>query len=467
MPRTHFDKVFVLDTNIILDSVENLQILSENSKNLIVLPETVLDEIDTKKSGFEEINFQARSFGRFLEHAGDVEVSTVPSMGLTLTRCFVNGDKNVTIQIVSKETYSVIDVDPSIRNDRKIIEIALDMKSMYGDDVVFVSLDVMCRHRALSKGLTVESLRKGNDVDITSEFLKEVSFNEFVDVMSVYDVNPDHSYHNFAYDIEQDGRHFLTVVKNDRLEQINEDELRKQIVPPMNKEQLLFSHALLDPFYNVVVAEAIAGSGKNLLSTSAAMKLIDQKHFKKIVYIRNSIESLQKGEDIGYLSTNEAKFEIYNFPLADTLYYIANKMLKRSDSNKSPANREVISEQLIEEKVISLIKDYNIQTMWPGAMRGRTISNAIVIIDEMQNMSNSTAQLVLSRIDDTCKIIAIGSNNQIDNAYINRHTNGLTTLMNASKEKHNINMFCIQLTKVLRGPITEFAEKVYTKHKKV
>ena len=57
-----YDKYFVVDTNIILEDFSNISNLSEDGKNLIVLPEIVLDEIDSKKSGFEEINYQARQF---------------------------------------------------------------------------------------------------------------------------------------------------------------------------------------------------------------------------------------------------------------------------------------------------------------------------------------------------------------------------------------------------------------------
>ncbi len=62
-----YDKYFVVDTNIILEDFSNIKNLSQDSKNLIILPEIVLDEIDGKKSGFEEINYQARQFARFLE----------------------------------------------------------------------------------------------------------------------------------------------------------------------------------------------------------------------------------------------------------------------------------------------------------------------------------------------------------------------------------------------------------------
>ena len=64
-----FDKYYVLDTNILLEDARNIFKLSQDSKNLIILPETVLDEIDSKKSGFDEINFQAREFARILENS--------------------------------------------------------------------------------------------------------------------------------------------------------------------------------------------------------------------------------------------------------------------------------------------------------------------------------------------------------------------------------------------------------------
>ena len=64
-----FDKYYILDTNILLEDASNIYKLSQDGKNLIILAETVLDEIDTKKSGFDEINFQAREFARILENS--------------------------------------------------------------------------------------------------------------------------------------------------------------------------------------------------------------------------------------------------------------------------------------------------------------------------------------------------------------------------------------------------------------
>lgn len=84
-----------------------------------------------------------------------------------------------------------------------------------------------------------------------------------------------------------------------------------------------------------------------------------------------------------------------------------------------------------------------------------------ILSKNCQNFSKKTTLLIFSRLDKNCKIIVTGSNNQIDNPYINKYINGLTTLLNAGFEKHpELNMCCVNLDKVVRGNITEFAERV-------
>lgn len=192
------------------------------------------------------------------------------------------------------------------------------------------------------------------------------------------------------------------------------------------------------------------------------MRLVDKKKYGSIVYVRNSIESTAKGEDVGYLPGLEEKFKIYNHPLYDSLRFIAKAEMTKSNANKSKAQATPITEEAITAKVEELASKHNIQTMWVGEMRGRTISNAIVIVDEIQNCSASTGQLILSRLDRDCKVICIGSNRQIDNIYTNKYINSLAMLLKASKSTHDeVKMFAGELNKVLRGPITEFAEKIF------
>jgi PhoH-like ATPase len=217
--------------------------------------------------------------------------------------------------------------------------------------------------------------------------------------------------------------------------------------------------AILSNMYELLVIDAKAGSGKTLLSIVSAMRLIDKGFYDKIVYVRNSIESLDAGAEVGFLSGNEEKFRIYNMALSDTLEFIAKKDLKKSE-NKD--NKEAI-----ESKISELTNRYCIETLWPGEARGRTLNSAIVIMDEWQNSSEKTTQLILSRLDETCMAIVIGSNRQIDNMYLNKYNNGLTSLLKQTNNKHpELKMFAIELEKAVRGKFAEFTERIFEKRKK-
>ncbi|QKF80686.1 PhoH family protein [Halarcobacter ebronensis] len=471
----NFEKVYVLDTNILLEDSGNIFKISDDNKNLIVLPETVLDEIDTKKSGFDEINFQAREFARILENSKIVESKKVGSYKIIRLEIF--GNKNAIIDVISKEEYSLNskNVALNIINDRKILEIASFAKEYYkNSETTFLSLDIMARTRAVSLDIKTDSLNGSYKEEFNYEFIKtvEIPFEETENLENrlITDFDEDYQPHNFSYcfKVKSSDQVILTSIQNKRVSLLDEGEIRNQVITPLNKEQLFFSNAILSHFYNVLIVEAKAGSGKTLLALSGALKLVRQKHFQKIIYIRNSIESLDKGEDVGYLPGLEEKFRIYNHPLMDSLDYIIRSEYKKKRNNKK--NTEFMPElddKEVNQRVEQLIENYGIETMWVGEMRGRTLSNAFVIIDEAQNMSNKTMQMVLSRIDSTCKVVVLGSNKQIDNFYVNKYTNSLTTLLKSTKnESELVKIFAIKLQKVLRGPITEWAEKIFSTKRK-
>ena len=463
-----FDKCYVVDTNIILENAANILTISQNAQNLVVVPETVLDEIDAKKSGFEEINFQAREFARILEDFSIVQSTVVE--GHQIIRMSLKD--SCVIDFISKDVYDVKSSSQSanILNDRKILEIAKFAKQNYSE-VIFLSMDMMARMRSISMNIPTQSLQGGaneTDKNFIFETEVEIDFNELESLShsDIYDLHPEHATHNYSYlfKVRHSDQIVLATVENGRVVPLVEEELRKQSITPMNKEQLFFAHAIAEHYYKIVIVEAKAGSGKTLLALSGAMKLIAQKDFRKILYIRNSIESLDKGEDVGYLPGFEEKFRIYNHPLMDSLDYIVRLEFKRKSGKSSYPGQNEPDEEQIAQRVQIAKQKYAIETMWVGEMRGRTISDAVVIIDEAQNMSNKTMQMVLSRLDDSCKVIIVGSNKQIDNFYINKHTNALTTLLKSAYENYEgVNVFALRLKKVLRGPITEWAEKIFSK----
>lgn len=464
-----FDKYYVLDTNILLEDAKNIFKVADESKNLIVLPETVLDEIDSKKSGFEEINFQAREFARLLEDAEVLESLSVD--GHKIIRIKVIEMQNAYLDIISKEQYAQNpnNISLNIINDRKILEIAHFANQYYQTKVTFLSLDIMARTRAMSMDIPTDSLMGSKNQLENYNFIKQVEIRfedlECLDNIDIREFDKEYESDNFSYCFKVKGSDQIVLanIHNEKIQLLDEGEVRNQIITPLNKEQLFFSNAILSMYYNVLIVEAKAGSGKTLLALSGALKLVRKKAYQRIIYIRNSIESLDKGEDVGYLPGLEEKFAIYNHPLMDSLDYIIRSEYKKRTQNKKINGMQELDDKEISTRIDQMIQNYGIETMWVGEMRGRTLSNAFVIIDEAQNMSNKTMQMVLSRIDNSCKVVILGSNKQIDNFYVNKHTNSLTTLLKSTKESQElVNLFAIELEKVLRGPITEWAESIFS-----
>jgi len=470
MSIAKFDKYYLLDTNILLEDATNIIKLSDEGKNLIILAETVLDEIDSKKSGFEEINFQAREFARLLENSQIIYSKKIDEYKIIKLK--IEHQKEIIVDIISKEKYAVNEknISSNIINDRKILEIATFSNEYYEKNIEFISMDIMARIRAISLDIKSSSLL-GKDKNVFDfEFIKSIEINfedlENLDNQDIEKFDKEYKIENFSYcmKVRHSDQVVLANIQNRKIKLLNEDEIRNQVIIPLNKEQLFFSNAIISHFYNVLIIEAKAGSGKTLLALSGALKLVKQKYFQKIIYIRNSIESLDKGEDIGYLPGFEEKFRIYNHPLMDSLEYIIRSEHKKRKNKRPELPYSALEDSEITSRLEQMILNYAIETMWVGEMRGRTLSNSFIIIDEAQNMSNKTMQMVLSRVDDSCKVVILGSNKQIDNFYVNKYTNALTTLLTSTKsENHLVNVFAIKLEKVLRGPITEWAENLFSK----
>jgi PhoH-like ATPase len=465
-----FDKYYILDTNILLEDANNIFKLSQEKRNLIILPETVLDEIDSKKSGFDEINFQAREFARILENSNVLK--SIKNKNHKIITLEIDNEHKAVLDIISKEEYELNtkNVSLNIINDRKILEIAQFANHYYEKEVEFLSLDIMARTRAISLDIKTDALVGRNDNEFEYDYIKTITINfedqEFLKNKNIKEIDKEYKVHNYSYcfKIKGSDQIILANIENEKIKILNESEIRNQIITPLNKEQLFFSNAIINHFYNVLIIEAKAGSGKTLLALSGALKLVRQKHYQRIIYIRNSIESLDKGEDVGYLPGLEEKFAIYNHPLMDSLDYIIRTDYKKKKSNKQNSVINELDDIEIKTRIEQLIANYAIETMWVGEMRGRTLSNSFIIVDEAQNMSNKTMQMVLSRIDNSCKVVILGSNKQIDNFYVNKYTNSLTTLLKSTQYKSElVNNFAIKLEKVLRGPITEWAEEIFSK----
>jgi PhoH-like ATPase len=452
-------KVYVLDTNVVLQDIQNLYNICEDGANIVVIPETVLVELEDKKKLFNELGFYSREFARLLAKMKTKEIDYKSNFKVVK---MIN-DK-IELHIISKDIYEseMLVHNLAESNDKRIIEIASLAQEYYkGSQVIFLSIDVYARVFAQFKNLKTQTL-KDDKADVPEfEFIKKmelesIHFNR-LNLLPIEEIDSEYTMQNFCYEfLSSDGNSAYGIIINKHVHIIDESDFHPLLIRPANLKQKFFLKAIISNMYNLLVIDAKAGSGKTLMSIVSAMRLIDLGAYEKIVYVRNSIESLDKGADVGFLAGNDEKFRIYNMALYDTLEFVAKKKLKKHESKENLES--------IQSKTQELIEKYNIEMLWPGEARGRTLSGAIVIMDEWQNSSEKTTQLLLSRLDESCMAIVIGSNRQIDNLYLNKYNNGLTTLLKQTKNSHpELNMFAIELDKAVRGKFAEFTERIFEK----
>lgn len=451
----------VLDTNVLLLDHNNLLALGSVPDTTIILAETVLEEMDAKKHGLNELAFQSRSFGRLLSKADVLKVEQTDIATESTLKLF-----GINIIVVTLQKYD-IDTSKDSKNDQKIIEVAKYSKRVLGATTL-MSNDVMMRLRAIADGLIVADFKEVDKVDYEFTKTLEVTDDTFRNLhgKNIMEIDPDHKveHYNYKFTTPLSAQMKIASINNETINILGKEteaELRKQSVNPSNADQLLLSRAILDPAMDLIVCEALAGSGKTLVSLSNAMRLVKSNSpYTSIIYIRASINDVEAIEEVGFLpGSAEEKNSVYFHPLYDSLDFIARRKFKASNVK----GKEL--EEKIAEQVKKIIEDCNISTLTGLGMRGRTFNDAVVILDEVQGMSRSSLQKVLTRFGKNCKVVLIGSNNQIDNPNMTKFTNGLSVILNdcANNIGDSINKHVVPLHRVVRSNFAEYAEKLFTK----
>jgi len=449
-------KFKILDSNILLTSAENLLDLGRDGST-IVIPEVVLDEVDSKKGLMSELGFQAREFNRkinraVLEQKFSIKTANVLEYSLD----------GVAIWIVTPTAYpSFADTHPSVINDRKIIHTA----SLFPDGL-FLTNDVGCKIKAISVDVPTSDLKTIEKVDF--EFTKDLVINDGEEFSNLHnkrilDIDPSYEVQNYNYRFTnpETNQVKLGYISNGGICQIIdkdlEEELRRQDISPINSGQLFLSRALQDTSIDIVVAEAKSGTGKTACAISNGIRMVSKGYYEGIIYMRNSVDDTEKAEEIGFLSGNEDKYAVYLHPLYDTLEFIVRSKFKRKKGDKLETY-----EQMVEDKVAMMLVKYNIQPMLALGTRGRTFNNVYVIYDESQNASKGALQKFLTRVGKGSKVVLTGSSRQIDHPYVTKFNNGLSVLLDAAAREHEkVTMFAVTLTSVARGKITEFGESLF------
>lgn len=448
MLETEDKKCYSIDTNIILDNPSNIIKLYDNG-NIIIIPEVVIDELDTKKSGFEEINYNARQFARFLEEAEIISKEQKDDLLFIKTKIESLG---IELYIVSKQEYKCESskIALNILNDRKILEVTNDTQKFF-PDIIFISLDIMARTRALSLGITTETL-KGKDQKLEFQFHKMLEIENFSgkinELLKTIELEPETTSLEITNNIGK--KYFYFKNKNSQFELLDEKNEKKFPAPPINLMQKVASNIIYDEA-EITVLVGAAGTGKNVIALSSAMRLIDTKEYNKIYYIRRTIISGDTEDELGFLPGDlNDKMAGYNYPLEDSLTKLAK--LKKRDAKKEE----------IDEIVTKYKEKYDIEYLYAGHLRGSTLEdNSIIIIDEAQNGSIGFIKTMISRVGQHSIVIVLGSNNQIDSKYLNKYNNSLTALMKKSKNENTVSLRVIELKNVIRSKHAEWADEEF------
>lgn len=219
----NFEKYYLLDTNILLEDARNIFKLSDGAKNLIILSETVLDELDSKKSGYDEINFQAREFARILENSEVLSSNKYEDFKIIRLK-LINQDETI-VDIISKDEYSINskNISLNILNDRKILEVAKFAKNYYNKDIKFVSMDIMARTRAISLDIKSVALHGKDSDKFNFDFIKNIDINfedlENLDNQDIINFDKEYKVSDFSYclKVKHSDQVILASIQNNKI----------------------------------------------------------------------------------------------------------------------------------------------------------------------------------------------------------------------------------------------------------
>jgi PhoH-like ATPase len=434
-------KIFVLDTSVVLYNHNAINSFDDND---VVIPITVLEELDNFKKGNETKNFEAREFIRIMDRLSDH--GTLQNwIQLEFPKA---GMFKVQMNEIPENGINAIKVFGEDKPDHRILNAAIRLSNENPESkVILVTKDINLRIKAKSLNMPAEDFETGKIKDVDSLYsgislLEDVSAEAIDKIYTVGLCDPKEigiskpiPNHYFIIRNEQSS---VLAFFNPKLEKIERVEKRPAYkIMPRNAEQVFALHAIMNNNIKLVTLQGVAGTGKTLLALAGSLE--QKRNFKQIFLARPIVPLSNK--DIGYLPGDiKSKLNPYMEPLWDNLKFIQNQYSEKDKEFKR------ISEALESEKLL-------IQPL--AYIRGRSISNICFVVDEAQNLTPHEVKTIITRAGEGTKIIFTGDIYQIDTPYLDAQSNGLSYLID--KIKHHDIYAHVRLEKGERSELANLA----------
>lgn len=432
-------KIFVLDTNVILHDHTCIYQFQDND---IILPITVLEELDKFKRGNDLINFQAREFVRKLDEiVGDELFNGGKSLGTGMGKLRIETGKPFSEEIKASFREDI--------PDHRILAIAeYTAKKNPDRKTILISKDINLRMKAKSIGIQSEDY-KTDQVSNIDVLEKSVTvFDNFSDdlIDKLYEngsFNPeeepwDHTFETNECFIMRGSKSSVLARFDPSTRRVFRVEKKTAYgIKPRNAEQTFCLNMLMNPDIKLCALTGKAGTGKTLLALAAAIE--QNKNFEQILLARPIVALSNR--DLGFLPGDASeKIHPYMQPLFDNLTVIKHSFNARS------VEYQKIEEMVKEERLVITPLAY---------IRGRSLSNAYFIIDEAQNLTPHEIKTIITRAGEGTKMVFTGDLQQIDSPYLDMKSNGLAYMTDRMK---NQDLFAhINLVKGERSYLAELA----------
>ncbi len=411
-------KVFILDTNVLLHDYRCIYSFQEND---VIIPITVLEELDKFKRGNDIINYHAREFTRELDKlSGDKLFNGGVPLGKGLGKLSIETGKP--FSAIMQTSF------PENTPDHRILAIAEHIYRNKTDrTVVFISKDINLRMKAKSIGIMAQDYESDKVRDI-GEIYKNITILENIDdkiIMKLYENPEGIPLEDFKIKSEPIANQYFIIKGNSSSALAHYDPELKLInrvlkqktygIDPRNAEQTFALDALLRPKVQLVSLTGKAGTGKTLLALAAAIH--QRQQFTQIFLARPVVPLSNR--DMGFLPGDvKEKLGPYMQPLFDNLDVIKNKFAQTSKEYQK------IEEMLKNEKLIITPLAY---------IRGRSLSRIFFIVDEAQNLTPHEIKTIITRAGEDTKMVFTGDIEQIDSPYLDEKSNGLSYLTDKMK----------------------------------